>query len=89
MAGEGGILRLGKHWSPVAGADMGSCVYGLGGIGGAVIGDLRPVLNSGRDEQSDGAVVAVEGPDLGVAPPERGDLNITGELSDMNLRKST
>lgn len=67
---------------------MGSCVKGLGGIGGAVIGDVISVLNSGCDEQSEGAVVAVDGTEPDVLSSEREPLNMTGELSDMNLRKS-
>lgn len=67
---------------------MGSWVKGLGGIGGAVMGDVSSVLNSGRNEQSEGAVVAVDGTDPDVLSSEREPLNMTGELSDMNLRKS-
>lgn len=67
---------------------MGSWTKGLGGIAGAVMGDLISLLNSKRDEQSDGAVVAVEGPEPGVLSSEGEPLKMTGELSDMNLRKS-
>lgn len=71
---------------------MGSCTKGLGGIAGAVMGDLISLLISllisGRDELSDGAVVAVDGPEPGMLSSEGEPLNITGELSDINLRKS-
>jgi hypothetical protein len=39
-AGEGGILRLGKEFAPVGGADIGSWANGLGGTIGAVAGGL-------------------------------------------------
>ena len=71
---------------------MGSWAKGLGGIAGAdiaVMGDLSSVLNSKRGEQSEGAVVAVDGTEQPGAPPSEGEpLKMTGELSDMNLRKS-
>jgi hypothetical protein len=49
---------------------------------------LKSDLKSSLDEQSDGAVVAVEGADPGVVSPERDPLNMAGEFSDMYLRKS-
>lgn len=52
------------------------------------MGDFISLLNSSRDEQSEGAVVAVDGPESGVLSSEGEPLKMTGELSDMNLRKS-
>lgn len=52
------------------------------------MGDRISLLSSSRDEQSEGAVVAVDGPEPGVLSSESEPLKMTGELSDMNLRKS-
>lgn len=95
-AGEGGILRLGKEFAPVGGADIGSCVKGLGGIAGAVAGALCSCSCSHLQETSVCSLVAVEGSesgvdsgvDSGVVSPEVEGLKAAGELRDMCFRKS-
>jgi hypothetical protein len=52
------------------------------------MGTLNSDLSSGLEEQSEGAVVAVDGAEPGVDSPESDPLNTTGELSDMNRKKS-
>lgn len=91
-AGETGILRLGKMFGPVTGADRGSAANGLGGIAGAVAGGggISRWSCSHLHEQSVCSLVAVEGTDSGVLSPDSDRLLPTaGELSDMARRKST
>jgi hypothetical protein len=52
------------------------------------MGDLYSVLTSTLHEQSDGALLAVEGIESGVLFPENGSFPAAGELSDINRRKS-
>lgn len=83
-------MRLGKQFAPVAGADIGSWVKGLGGMAGAVAGLLCSF--SHLHETSVSSLVAVDGADSavdsGVVSPEVDGLKAAGELRDMTLRKS-